>query len=132
MDERERATLATVEAWQGAVNRRDEAGLRALTDPAIAIVGPRGVATGVDLLLDWLGRAGLTLATRRRFARGGAVVLAQRGVWRDLATGEVRGEAEVASHFRVAGGRVAHYERRDTLAEALAAAGLTEGDAVAG
>jgi ketosteroid isomerase-like protein len=124
--------LAIVEAWQEAINRGDVARLRALSDPAIAIVGPRGVATGVEVLLNWLGRAGLTLTTRGRFARGGVVVLAQHGVWRDPATGATRGEAEVASHFRVADGRVAHYERRDTLAEALTAAGLTAGDAVAG
>ena len=122
--------LRVVTDWQEAVNQGDASRLRALSDPTIAIVGPRGVASGVDLLLDWLGRAGLTLTTRGRFARGGAVVLAQHGVWRDLATGAVRGEAEVASFFRVADGLVSHYERRDTLAEALAAAGLTERDAV--
>lgn len=130
MEQQEGGALAIVRAWQEAVNARDMERLRALSDPLIAISGPRGVATGFDVLVDWLGRAGLTLETRRSFARGEAVVLAQHGVWRAVETGELRGEADVAAIFRVTNGRVAQYERLDSLAVALAAAGLVEGDEV--
>ncbi len=124
--------LAIVSAWQESVNRRDLVRLRELSDPAIAIVGPRGVGEGFDLLAAWLDRAGLTLETRRSFARGEVVVLAQHGVWWSVATGERQGEAAVASVFHVRGGRLARYARHDALDEALASAGLSVADEVRG
>jgi hypothetical protein len=66
--------------------------------------------------------------TRQPYARGDSVVAEQRGVWRAPATGEIVGEADVATWFRVASGRVGFLARYDQLAEALAAAGLSEGD----
>ncbi|HEU4885736.1 MAG TPA: hypothetical protein VFT45_26105 [Longimicrobium sp.] len=71
---------------------------------------------------------GATFETRETFAAEDAVVVAQRGAWRDGGTGEVRGEADVATRFRVADGRVAEMERYDQLFAALRATGLTEAD----
>src|SRR5207302_6078460 len=96
-----------------------------LSAPDVEIVGPRGAGRGHQLLRDWLGRAGLSLETLRVFARGDAVVVAQRGVWRSAETGEVTGEADLASSFRIEGGRVARFARYDRLGVALAAAGLS-------
>ena len=124
------APLAVVRAWIDAANRQDGGGLVALSDPDIEIVGPRGAVRGAAVLRDWLERAGLTLETRRTFARGGAVVVEQRGVWRSTETGEVMGEADVASRFAVDRGRVTAFERFDTLDAALAAAGLSASDAL--
>jgi hypothetical protein len=70
----------------------------------------------------------LTLTTVRAFVRSNVVVLAQHGLWRYLDSGEVKGEAEIACHFRVEGGRVALFARYDHLHDALAAAGLTPAD----
>ncbi|HEX5506244.1 MAG TPA: nuclear transport factor 2 family protein [Thermomicrobiales bacterium] len=120
--------LALVRDWQDAANRGDAARLLALSDPAIEVAGPRGASRGHDVLRAWLDRAGLRLTTRRAFARGDAVVLAQRGVWRDPQTGAVTGERDLASAFRVAGGRVARVARHDDLAAALADAGLVADD----
>lgn len=120
--------LAVVRAWQAAVNARDEDRLLALSDPEIEIVGPRGVARGHDVLRQWLAHAGLNFESKREFARGGDVVVEQYGVWRSVETGEVVGEADVASVFHVAGGRLARYARFDTVDEALEAAGLTRDD----
>ena len=116
------------QAWQDAANdaRIDE--MLRLSDPNIEIVGPRGSGYGHQLLRDWLGRAGLRLATMRAFGRGDVVVLAQHGIWRSAETGEVTGERDLASRFRVAGGRVTQFERYDTLDAALAGAGLTRAD----
>jgi hypothetical protein len=122
--------IHTVLAWQAAVNQQDAEGLIRLSHPNIEILGPRGVAYGHEILRQWLERAGLSMETQRLFARGDTVVVAQHGIWRDVTQGNVIGEADIASHFRVAENVVQHYARYDTLDEALAAAGLTEVDAL--
>ena len=124
-------SLAVVEAWNDAANRQDAERLTELSDPNIEIIGPRGSGYGHTLLRDWLARAGLTLTTVRAFAGGNLVVLAQHGVWRSLETGEITEERDLASHSRVAVGRVLRFARYDTLAEAFAATGLTEADEIA-
>jgi len=126
------APLRIVREWQEAVNRRDLERLRTVSAAEIAIVGPRGVGHGFELLADWLGRAGLVLETTRSFVRGDAVVMEQQGVWSALENGERRGAATVASAFRVAEGRVIWYARHDTLAAALGAVALTAADEVVG
>lgn len=125
-----RQALATALAWQAAVSRRDEAAALALSAPAIELIGPRGTARGHAALRDWLGRAGLELTERRRFAGGGRVVLEQHGVWRSPETGELVGEAAVASYLLVERGLVAAVARFEELAEALAAADLSAADEV--
>lgn len=120
--------LALVRDWQDAANRGDAARLLALSDPAIEGAGPRGACQGHAALRAWLARAGLRLTTLRAFARGDAVVLAQRGVWHDLDSGAVTGERDLATAFRVAGGMVARVARYDDLAAALADAGLAAAD----
>ena len=120
--------LAVVQAWQDAANRRDINRLVDLSDPAIEIVGPRGSGRGRQVLGDWLGRANVTLTTLRAFVRGDTVVVAQYGVWRSGDTGDVAGEAHIASCFRVAGRRVARIARYEDLDAALAGAGLDYSD----
>ena len=121
-------TVEVITAWQDAANRQDEDRLLALSDPQIEIVGPRGSGYGHDLLRAWLGRAGLEMTTLRVFARDSVVVLAQHGVWRVADSGAVTGEADLASQFRVAAGRVVQFARHDHLDAALAAAGLSPSD----
>lgn len=118
------SSLDVVRAWLAAVNNRDYDLTIEKSDPNIEIIGPRGAGYGRPLLRDWLNHARVRLESRRAFARGNTVVVAQRGEWRAVETGEVIGEADVASLFRVEGGRVAHYARYDSLAEALERAGL--------
>lgn len=120
--------VAVVQAWQAAANQQDGDRLVELSDPNIEIVGPRGSGFGAQLLREWLGRAGLTLETQRIFVRDQVVVVAQHGVWRSVETGEVQGEADLASRFRVADGRVVQFARHDQLDQALEAAGLDATD----
>lgn len=122
--------VTTATAWQEAVNAQDETLLLRLSHPDTELVGPRGTAQGHDVLSTRLKRAGLTLETRRVFAKGNAVVFSQYGVWRPLEAGGLQGEAEVASSFLVDDGQVTEVARYDTLAEALAHAGLGEADEV--
>ncbi len=121
---------AVVQAWQDAANQGDADHLLALSDTNIELVGPRGSAYGHQVLRDWLNRAGLHLETQRVFERGDVIVVAQHGVWRSVDTGEVIGEADIASRFQVADGLVVQFARYDSLTEALAEAGLTDADEV--
>ena len=123
--------MEIVNAWVEAANAQDTEGLIALSDPQIEIVGPRGSGFGHQLLRDWLARAGLTLETLRRFAHDSSVVLEQRGVWRSMETGEISGDAVVASAFEVNGQRVVKFARFDSLDDALRAAGLSPSDEIA-
>ena len=121
-----------VHAWLTAANAGDVDRVLALTAPEIVLIGPRGRAAGHDVLRAWLASAGARFETRRRFARGPAVVVAQHGVWRDAASGTIVGEAAVATRFVVQAGRVAELERFDRLEDALGAAGLGVADEIPG
>lgn len=120
--------VAVAQAWQDAVNAQDKDKLLELSHPQIAIIGPRGIARGHEVLRVWLERAGLQLETKQVFAGEQRVVFVQHGVWRSPETGELQGEAEVASSFRIENGQVTELARYDTLTEALARAGLSEAD----
>lgn len=116
--------VAIAEAWQAAANAQDADRLLNLSDTNIEIIGPHGAAYGHQVLRDWLSRAGLSLTTLRTFARGDIVVMAQHGVWRSIENSEIQGEADLASSFRVANGRVMQYARHGDLETALAQTGL--------
>lgn len=120
--------LTVVNAWQQAVNLRDVPRLLELSAPNIEIVGPRGSGFGHQLLSDWVARAGLNLVTLRAFVQSETVILAQHGVWRSVESGEVMGEADLASQFIVSGGRVEKFVRYEGLDEALNKSGLRESD----
>lgn len=118
-----------VHEWLAAVNAGNVEGVLARTAPDVTIVGPRGTARGHDVLRAWMGHAGATFDTRETYAARDVVVVAQHGVWRDAATGAVRGQADVATRFVIADGRVAEMQRYDDgLPVALRAAGLSEAD----
>jgi hypothetical protein len=119
-----RSAVSVVALWQEAANERDFERLAGLPDPEI----PRGSGYGHGLLRGWLVRAGLTLETRRIFAAGGVVFAGQHGVWRSVETGEFVGEGDVASCFRLTGGRVVYVSRHDDLETALEEAGLAYSD----
>lgn len=120
--------LAVVQAWQAAVNRRDTDRLVELSSAEIEVAGPRGTGRGHLLLREWMDRAGLTLETLQAFVRGNVVVVAQRGTWLSVDTGEEMGAQHLASCFRVEAGRVVRFARYDTLDAALQEAGLDRAD----
>jgi hypothetical protein len=122
--------IEVITAWQTAANEQNAERLLELSEPEIQIVGPRGIATGHEILREWLKRAGLTLETRQLYARENNLVADQHGIWRDSATGEIVGEADVATHFRVNDGRVTYLARYDSLEEALQKAELTKKDTI--
>jgi len=118
----------TVHAWLTAVNAANAQALLALSAPDIALIGPRGTATAHDALRTWLQHAGATFAPLATYARGDAVVVAQRGVGRGPQTGGVESAVEVATGFRVTAGLVVELQRYEDLDAALESAGLTRAD----
>jgi hypothetical protein len=72
----------------------------------------------------------LQVTALRVFGRGDSVVVAQHGVWRSVESGEVLGEGEIASRFRVQEQQVTQFARHDSLDAALAEAGLSYADEV--
>lgn len=123
-----RTSLEIVDSWIAAVNAIDADRAASLTTPSVRIVGPRGVAEGHTVLRQWIAHAGASFNTHAGYARGQAVVLAQRAEWRDVTTGEVTGVADVATRFVVQPELIAEIQRYDDLTTALTEAGLTSAD----
>ncbi|WP_412029187.1 nuclear transport factor 2 family protein [Deinococcus yunweiensis] len=121
-------SVATGLAWHDALNAGDVEGLLSLSDPDIELVGPRGSAFGRNVLRKWQAKAGMTLHAHAVFARADVVVVSEHGVWTQA--GEVVGETDVASVFRVYDGKVAFLNRLDSLDAALNLAGLTHQDQI--
>lgn len=126
-------SLAVVDAWLGAVNRRDADALQRLTHQRVQIVGPRGAGPmDREVLAEWLARAGFSAKQLRWFCgEDGSVVVDQEARWTDLSSGDEHGRARLASRFVIKDGRVASYQRHDDgLLPALSAAGLSIDDEV--
>lgn len=122
------SAIELVRQWQESANQQNVSILLNLSDPHIEIVGPRGSAHGHQVLSEWVQRAGAHFTTLRVFARDDRVAVAQHAEWRSPETGEVTGEADVASSFRVEEQRVMRVARFDSLDQALHDAGLTIAD----
>src|SRR5688572_6306992 len=106
--------LDVVAAWHEAVNAGDADRVVALADEGIEIAGPRGVGSGVELLREWVGRAGIRLESGRVFHRPGTVVVDQMARWSDTEVGRA-----VGSVFKIRDGRIVYLARHPDLASAL-------------
>ena len=113
-----------VAAWHEALNRGDAEGLVALSLDDVEVGGPRGGGRGVDLLREWVGRAGVRLEPGRVFHRGETVVVEQAAIWRTSQSAPGGERMTVASLFEVRNDRVVRVARYPDLAAALQAAGL--------
>jgi hypothetical protein len=117
--------IEVVQQWQDAANQQNVPILLELSDRAIELVGPRGVAQGHQVLADWVQRAGAQFTTLRVFAHAERVVVVQHGEWHSPETREVIGQAEVATSFYLDQHRVKRVARFDSLEQALQDAQLT-------
>ncbi len=124
--------LAVVRRWHEALAAGAVEEVVALTEPDVAIGGPRGTARGHDVLRAWAASAGARLEPVRWFCGpDGRVVVDQRATWPD-GSGRRTAPLEVATAFTVAGGRIGRIDRHPDLPTALAAAGLELADEVPG
>ena len=126
------AALSLVVEWHTALNSGDVDRLVALVQPDVEMGGPRGVMSGAQELREWVERANIRLHPIHFFQRDHVVVVEERGQWLAQDSGDVIGDQVVASVYEVSNGRIGRIMRYDTLASALAAAGLSEDDRVSG
>ena len=118
-------SLGVVEEWLDAVNRGDGQRVIDLSADDVEIIGPRGSARGREVLAEWLARAGFSAEALRWFCgSGGRVVVEQEARWSEMHGGPVHGRARVGSRFVVSDEVISCYQRHDSLAHALRAAGL--------
>ena len=120
------SAVRIVEAWHEALNVGDVDGLVALSHPDVEVGGPRGTGRGVQLLCEWIDRAGVHLEPQRIFHRADTVAVEQKAQWRSADTGQVTGSQIVGSVFVVRDGRIVRVMRYPDLANALRAANLYE------
>jgi hypothetical protein len=126
---------AVVRAWMQAFEARDAERLVALTSPELDYTRWRGVERGHDAVRRLLDRQTYGVAmypkALRWFRRDDTVVVEVRIVGRYVDTGKVAEVDHGAGVFVVRDGLVARYAPLPSLAQALAYAGLDEGDQIA-
>lgn len=120
--------LDVIEAWHTAVNAGDGVAAGALCTDDVQVGGPRGAGRGRDLLVGWVGHAGVRLQPLRWFCGGTGAVVEQDARWADGDgfTAPVR----VATAFGVDGRQISRVLRHTDLDEALAVLGLSTDDEV--
>jgi limonene-1,2-epoxide hydrolase len=123
--------LTIVEEWHTALNNNDVERLTSLVHKDVKIGGPRGSATGIDVLLEWVDRAKVHLIPKRYFHQNEVVVVEELGQWHSAEKGEMISSQEVASIFIVQQGRIASIMRLDSLKVAFEASDLNESQEVA-
>lgn len=111
-------------AWLAAVNDGDFERALARTAADVSIIRPHVSGRGRDVLRSWLEHSAPRFETRAVYASGDEVVVAQRGVWTDVASGEIRVEPEMATRFCVVAGEITEIERYANEDDALQGAGL--------
>jgi hypothetical protein len=70
---------AVVLAWHAALNAGDVEAVIGLSAAEIEVGGPRGTARGVDVVREWVARAGIRLEPGRMYGSGaGPLVVEQQ------------------------------------------------------
>lgn len=120
--------VALVARWHELLNEGNVEALLALVHPDVEVGGPRGASRGAAVLRQWVGQAGARLEPLRYFHRDGTVVVEQVGSWPSPGQEAAAARQIVATVFRVHNGLITTIHRFDSLAAALAAAGLGASD----
>lgn len=121
-------SLEIVQAFHDHLANRDADAVVALAADNVEVGGPRGTATGADLLREWVARANVTMTPKRWFAKDDLVIVEQHAVWLDKDSGGEISRQNVTTTFRIEGGKIAGIYRHDDLAASLTLAGLDAAD----
>ena len=129
-----RGQLAPIERWHDAVNTGDAAGAGALCTADVEVGGPRGSGYGRELVVEWVGHAGIRIRPVRWFCGtapdgSSAAVVEQDAQWPD-GSGGLTDAVRVATAFRLHDGVITSVVRHGDVGAALAGTGLTAGDEV--
>lgn len=119
-------SIRIVRLWHEALNIKHKKGLAELVTKNVSMSGPKGDLKGMDVMLEWVDRANITLEPQRYFQSGNTVVVEERAVWHEAETEKEIGSAAVASVFILDNGFVTGIKRFDSLSKAFEVAGLTE------
>ncbi len=117
--------IETADEWTERVNARDIAGVLAISDHNIEIIGPAGSGIGHNTLMQWVEDSHIHLITQTRYAKGDKVVFEQV----ETRDGE-RGEVTVFTYLEIKHGKVCELARYDTLDDAFGSSGLSEEDKI--
>lgn len=121
--------IALVRDWHEAVNSGDTDRLANLVSDDVEIGGPRGLAHGRDVLIDWVERTGIRMESTDWYQRGETVIVCQQATW-PTEDGTPGVPSSVGSVFVVRDGQIESIARYPDLIQAFAATGLAETDRV--
>jgi hypothetical protein len=115
---------APVQEWHRVVNDKDIDAARAAVAEDVAIGGPKGEGTGVDVFIDWVEHAGIHLTpVSWHPVDDETIVVEQDATWPHNPHADPGADpGRVATLFRLQGDRVAAALRFDDLHQALVAA----------
>ena len=117
--------LETIDRWHAAVNAGDADAAGALCTDGVEVGGPRGSGFGRELVVEWVGHAGIRLDPVRWFCGSGCAVVEQDARW-----AADDGPTRLATAFRLHDGRISAVLRHPDTADALARLGLGAADEV--
>jgi hypothetical protein len=104
-----------VEAWIAAVNAGDTERAGELVTDDVAINGPRGTATGREIVAEWIRHTGIRITARdvRGDGESHCVTVEGDGTWRveGGAPEERTTSAPISMRLKVLDGRIASIER---------------------
>lgn len=121
--------IRLVHAWYEALNAADTERLATLVCEDVEIGGPRGTAQGVDVLIDWVGRARIQMEPTDWYQRGDTIVVCQRATWPEE-DGTPGIPQKVGTVFVVQDGRISRIARYSGLSDAFAETGLSEANRI--
>jgi hypothetical protein len=112
--------------WHEALNMKHKRGLAELVTKNVKMSGPKGDVEGVNIMLEWMDRANITLEPKRYFQSGEIIIVEELAVWQEGGTEKEINSAKAASVFVLDDGRIASIQRFDNLNKAFEATGLNE------
>lgn len=122
--------LDTIDRWHAAVNAGDARAAGELCTADVEVGGPRGSGFGRELVVEWVGYAGISLRPTRWFCGAGGAVVEQDARWTDV--DGLTEPTRLATAFRMRDGRISGVLRHPDTADALARLGLGPADEVPG
>jgi hypothetical protein len=120
-------TVGAAKNWINALNTANSDALVSASEPRIAIVGPRGIAHGVEILREWYAHTHLTFDLKELLVHDSRVIALGTAHWHND-EGDETGAAPTAFLMDISpDGLVAELARHDEgLEAALAASGVPD------
>ncbi len=122
--------LKIVEEWHKALNNKDKKRMCELVKENVKIGGPKGETEGVNIMLEWMDRALISLTPKRYFLSDKRILVEEQAEWHRPGTDEVLSSQIVASVFVVENNFITSIYRYEDLEKAFEKTGLSEKDSL--